>query len=113
MINPPPHPICKQIRELRRAAGLSLTEAANRTGVPAIVLGSYERGDRKPPLTKVDEILAGYGYVLAAVPNGFDAVRLRADMASELRAIASQLEKEGKNSDVLEMSRPTARLPRL
>lgn len=93
-----PHPICHQMRELRRAAGLSLTEAEQLIGIPAIVLGSYERGDRHPPLAKVETILSGYGYTLAAVPNDFDAVRLPADMAAELRAIAAQIDKEKKAS---------------
>jgi transcriptional regulator with XRE-family HTH domain len=94
------HPICKQIRDLRTAARLSLTEAEALTGISAVVLGSYERGDRIPPLTKIEKILGSYGYRLAAVPVDFDAVRLPSDMATELRAIATQIEKEKQRHDV-------------
>jgi transcriptional regulator with XRE-family HTH domain len=105
--NPSSHPICKQMRDLRRAAGLSLTEAQRLVGVPDIVLGSYERGDRQPPLTKVEAILNAYGYTLAAVPKDFDAVRLPTDMATELRRIADQIDKE-KPNDVPDVSSATA-----
>lgn len=88
------HPVCKQLRDLRLAAHLSLTDAEALVGVPAIVMGSYERGDRQPPLSKLDAILRGYGYRLVAVPVDFDAVRLPSDMANELRAIADQIEKD-------------------
>lgn len=91
------HPICQQIRSLRRACGHSLDDASALTGYPAVVLGSYERGDRRPSLAKVENILNAYGYTLTAVPKDFDAVRLPGDIAQELRAIASQIEK---NKDV-------------
>lgn len=91
------HPVCQQMLDLRLAARLSLAEAEYVIGLPAIVMGSYERGDRMPPLSKVDPILRGYGYRLTAVPVDFDATRLPADMANELRAIADQIEKEKKH----------------
>jgi transcriptional regulator with XRE-family HTH domain len=87
------HPVCALMRELRQASGLSLLQAEVRLGISAIVLGSYERGDRIPPITKVEQVLAGYGYTLSAVPVDEHAVRLPDDMASELRLIADQLEK--------------------
>lgn len=90
------HPVCKQMRDLRMAARLSLPEAEELTGISGIVLGSYERGDRVPPLAKADQVLRGYGYRLAAVPVDFDAVRLPSDMATELRAIADHIEKTAK-----------------
>lgn len=98
------HPVVKQMRDLRIAARISLAEAEDVVGVPAIVMGSYERGDRQPPLPKIDAILKGYGYRLAAVPVDFDAVRLPSDMAAELRAIADQIEKEKHTDDVQKMS---------
>lgn len=98
------HPICKQLRDLRLAAGLSLKEAEAITGVPDIVLGSYERGDRQPPLAKIEKIFKGYGYTVVAVPIDFSAIRLPADMANELRAIATQLEKEKLTDDVPALS---------
>lgn len=86
------HPVCLSMRDLRKAAGMSLQEAGRRLGIGAIVLGSYERGDRNPPLTKAEGVLNAYGYTLAAVPNHINAVRLPTDMIAELRAIADQLE---------------------
>lgn len=87
-----PHPVCKQLRDLRRAARLSLPMAERQSGISGLVLGSYERGDRNPPLSKLEQILNGYGYTLVAIPKDFDAVRLSGTMARELRSIADQLE---------------------
>lgn len=85
------HPVLHMLRRLRKASGLSLTQAGIRLGLPSIVLGSYERGDRNPPLGKVEAILSAYGYTLRAVPIKEDAVRLPEDMAAELRLIANQI----------------------
>lgn len=90
------HPVCKTLRELRKAAGLSLKDIETELGVNGIVLGSYERGDRNPPLSKIEMILNLYGYTLVAVPQVPSAVRRPKDMATELRIIADQL--EGKNA---------------
>ncbi len=89
---PEAHPLCAMLRQLRQAARLSLSQFEERHGIPAVVIGAYERGDRVPPLTKLDHILGCFGYRLAAVPLGVQAVRLPADMVAELRAIADQLE---------------------
>lgn len=110
-----PHPLCAQLRELRLAAGLSLTEAQERYGFNAILVGSYERGDRVPPLPKIDALFRAYGYELVAAPMGSAAVRRSADMVEELRAIAHQLETTAR--DVPTMSETVAsdsrlRLPR-
>lgn len=81
------------LRDLRRAAGFSLAQVEARFCIPAVVLGAYERGDRLPPLSKLDWILrTAYGYQLQAVPVGAEHVRLPADMVADLRAIADQLE---------------------
>ncbi len=95
-----PHPVCRTLRELRKATGLSLNQVQARQGINAIVLGSYERGDRIPPLNKIEEILNAFGYTLKAVPQRADAVRIPADMADELRLIADQL--DGKTSVALQ-----------
>lgn len=86
------HPLCKQLRDLRKAAHLSLPQAELQFGIPGLVLGSYERGDRNPPLSKLEAILNGYGYTLVAVPKDYDHVRLYSAMARELRIIADRLE---------------------
>jgi transcriptional regulator with XRE-family HTH domain len=87
-----PHPLCVMLRDLRKAAGLSLARMEHKFGIKAVVVGAYERGDREPPLRKLDQILALYGYRLAAVPVSSDAVRISTDMVADLRAIADQLE---------------------
>lgn len=86
------HPLCVKLRELRRAANLSLTQFEARTGIPAVVVGAYERGDRIPPLPKLEQILAYYGYRLDVVSADEAAVRPTTDVIGELRAIANQLE---------------------
>jgi len=86
------HPVCKKMRDIRRAAGISLMDVEQRFGVSSVLLGSYERGDRNPPLSKIEEILNSYGYTLDAVPVDEKAVRLPENMAAELRIIADQLE---------------------
>jgi transcriptional regulator with XRE-family HTH domain len=86
------HRLCLMLRQLRLAAGLSLADFEGRFGYPAVVLGAYERGDRVPPLHKMDSILECYGYRLQAVPQGQGFIRLSEDIVGELRAIADQLE---------------------
>lgn len=92
-----PHPICAQLRSLRKAAGLSLDAFTDKYGiVPGVVLASYERGDRQPTVQRLDDVLACYGFHLVAVPIGAEVddrhVRTRAEAAAELRAIADQLD---------------------
>ncbi len=88
------HPVCVRMRQLRRLRGWTLIEAEEQLGIPRIALGSYERGDRMPPLERIDAILAGYGYSLAIVPAGEDYVRLPEDIAKELRLIADAIAQE-------------------
>ncbi len=87
-----PHPLCVMARELRQANGMSLAQFEAKTGFPAVVLGAYERGDRVPPLSKLEVIFRAFGYALTAVPIGTNAVRLPVDVVADLRAIADQLE---------------------
>lgn len=65
-----PHPTVVKLRELRTAAGLSLQGMQEEHFIPAVVIGSYERGDRKPSVNRLDEILHIFGYELVAVPIG-------------------------------------------
>ncbi len=88
----PPHHLCGLLRALRKAKGMSLSQFEERYNIPAVVVGAYERGDRIPPLHKLDIILGCFGYRLEAVPIDADAIRPTADMVSELRAIANQIE---------------------
>jgi transcriptional regulator with XRE-family HTH domain len=89
---PEPHPLCRQLRQLRKAKGMSLAQFEDRSGIPAVVVGAYERGDRIPPLHKLEAVFQFFGYRLVAVPTDADATRLPTDMVAELRAIADQLE---------------------
>ncbi len=87
-----PHPLCLMVRRLRQANGMSLAQFEAKTGFPGVVLGAYERGDRVPPLSKLEIIFRAFGYVLTAVPVGDTFVRLPEDVVGDLRAIADQLE---------------------
>lgn len=62
------------LRTLRNAAGLSLPAAAEKTGMPAVVIGSYERADRRPGVDQLAKVYAAYGYELRAVPFGATVV---------------------------------------
>lgn len=64
-----PDPIAVLLRRLRKERGESLVNAEERTGIPAVVAGSWERGDRRPTLPSVRAWLAHYGYQLIAVPD--------------------------------------------
>lgn len=68
---PNPHPICAQLREFRNKAGLSLERVEQKTGGAwkAVVVGSYERGNRQPTVARADELLRFYGERLVAVPD--------------------------------------------
>lgn len=86
------HPLCHMLRELRRQSGLSLAQIQARTGMSAVVLGAYERGDREPPMRKLEAALDIYGYKLMAVPADEDAIQLPNNMVAQLRSIAAQIE---------------------
>ena len=58
------------LRELRKAAGLSLPQAAARAGMATVVLGSYERADRRPGVDQLAKVYAAYGFELRPVPIG-------------------------------------------
>lgn len=88
------------LRELRAAAGISLAQFEARHGIPAVVVGAYERGDRIPPLPKLEAILARFGYRIIAVPADAAAVRRPLDVVADLRAIADQLEANRAVSEV-------------
>ena len=89
------HPLADELRHFRRAAGLSLEALAKLTGVPAVVIGSYERGDRQPSLFTLDRLFAALGQEIAIRPAGSAETgyaRTPAQMVLDLHAIAAQLE---------------------
>ena len=85
-------PLCRLLRDLRRASRMSLATLEKKHGIKAVVAGAYERGDRIPPVPRLREMLGIYGYRLEAVPLASNSTRVPVDMVSELRAIADQLE---------------------
>ncbi len=99
---PKPHPLCQLVRDLRMAARMSLSQFEEKYGIPAVVVAAYARGDRVPPLTKIDQILTCLGYRLMAVPVDHRSVRLPGDIADELRAIADQIAASAHTPDQLE-----------
>lgn len=53
----------ERLRRVRAAAGLSLAQAADKAGgdFPAVVLGSYERGDRNISVARLVRLCGLYG----------------------------------------------------
>lgn len=103
LVRRPLHPICALLRRLRVAAGLSLNQFEEQYGISAVVVGAYERGDRLPPLHRLDEILSCYGYHLVAQPiGGVTVVRPDDDVITTLRSIADQLENRNGLPDLSE-----------
>lgn len=56
-----------QLRQIRQQLGLSLQGVQAKYGIPAVVVGAYERGDRAAVSHRLFELLAAYGYTLAVV----------------------------------------------
>lgn len=91
------HPVIAKLRELRRAAGLSLQQVERSHGIKAVVIGSYERGDRRPTIDSLQQVLDIYGYQLVAVPRdrslgGRPTIRTPEQITDLLRAIADQFD---------------------
>lgn len=63
------HPIYVRLRQLRNARGWSLAQLERRhPDWNQIVVGSYERGDRRATVEVVDRLLQVYGCKLAVIP---------------------------------------------
>lgn len=97
------HPVVAQLRELRKAAGLSLQQMERQHGIAAVVVGSYERGDRRPTVEAVQRLLDIYGHQLVAVPrartlDGRPTVRTPQQICDVLRAIADQVDPEARKA---------------
>lgn len=64
-------PIVAHLRAVRENRALSLARAGQLCGLDAVVLGSYERGDRQPPLCKLRRWSGGLGqHLMIASPGG-------------------------------------------
>lgn len=99
--------ICARIRAIRISKGLSLSdvEMASHRRIRAVVLGSYERGDRSLSIKKAIDIAAFYGLPLTYLleqptaaegvirPPVIDLRRIRTIMASsqEMVSISPEL----------------------
>lgn len=64
-----PDAIPAQLRAERLRLGLTLPGAEDKVGIPGVVIGAYERGDRVPPLDKLRTWSEGLGHHLIAVPT--------------------------------------------
>lgn len=100
----PLHPVIAQLRDIRKAAGLSLQQLERQHGIKAVVAGSYERGDRRPSVDGLQVLLDVYGYQLVAVPrartlDGRPTVRTAAQICELLRAIADQVDPEARRAE--------------
>ena len=80
----PPHPICVQLHIERMKAGLSLSQLSKLIGVPDVVIGSYERGDQRPNLQRLEPLVAHFGLEVVLRPidaDGPDAYQRGYDAA--------------------------------
>lgn len=59
----------QRLRELRKSRGLSLMKVEEQSGGlwPAVVVGSYERGDRNPSVARLNALCEWYGASIAEV----------------------------------------------
>jgi transcriptional regulator with XRE-family HTH domain len=83
-------PLRPRLRELRGLRQLSLTGAAEKSGLAAVVIGSYERGERRPTPEVLRRLLGAYGYELAIVPAG---AAVPVGVVEALRALADDFER--------------------
>lgn len=101
-----PHRVCAFLRQVRRRNNMSLSRLEAEHGLSAVVIGAYERGDRNPPLWKLEAALNIFGYRLDVVPLDDNAARLPTeDVVATLRLLADFLAERGeKDVDLLALS---------
>jgi transcriptional regulator with XRE-family HTH domain len=61
--------IVAQMRAERGRRRLTLSDVAQFVGLPGLVIGAYERGDRQPPLPKLRVWVEGMAHQLVALPT--------------------------------------------
>ena len=76
-----PEDIRAHMRKVREREVGSLAMAEQKTGLLAVVVGSYERGNRNPPLTNLHKWVTAFGQTLLVV--GPDHTVLSTDPAAE------------------------------
>jgi transcriptional regulator with XRE-family HTH domain len=74
------------LREARRRAGLSQAELARRAGKPTSVIGRWERGEVKPSLETLRELIGACGLELGFTLSNADAEKH--DLALIRRSLA-------------------------
>lgn len=82
------------IREARRRAGLTQVELAERVGTTQSAIARVERGQGRPTLERISELLAACGFEVQVrlVPGdeaGWEQVRANAGLAPEDRVAKS------------------------
>ena len=108
------------LRELRKSCGLSLPKAAERAGMAHVVIGSDERGDRRPSIDQLARLYAAYGHEIIAVPVGStvvppgvpvrDVVMTDDQLADALRGIADRVQARLPMLDAAELAALRAQL---
>lgn len=96
--------VAERIRTLRRQRGWSLAdvERISRGSLKAVVLGSYERGDRAISLNRAIEIANIFSIPLThllAAPQKAAPVPTRATMMIDLRRVRSLVEQTARRQD--------------
>lgn len=103
------HPLGRKLRELRERARMSLSSQERVTKIPAVVVGSYERGDRSMSVERADYLLNAYGRKLIDVPADFDVsliAKLDAlrDVTPRLRELLTVLDEHGAADDQVDQA---------
>lgn len=82
----PVDPLCERLREIRQRAGLSLQQVQEKSAGrwKAVVVGSWERGDRTPTVRGARELLDFYGFRLEVLGPDDVVARHGADGGSSV-----------------------------
>lgn len=97
--DPQHNDFCSEIRRRRLAAGLTLEQLAERSGLTPNYIGTIENGKRDPSLSTVMAIAAGlavqpgelFGGVPGLSPAGMEAAQLYEKVTPELQHAVSGL----------------------
>lgn len=75
------------LRTIRIGLGLSMADVAAKTKFKAVVVGSYERGDRHTNVDRLGELLAFYGRRLEVLDDGDVIVKAAGGGASRVEYV--------------------------
>lgn len=94
--------ITNRLREIRRSMGWSLETAAEKVGIPTPVIGSWERGNRRPPINSAQFWAERFGcrlvllepgqYVVGALPTASSWVEIVVDYGPDVIVCTSREE---------------------